>query len=124
MRSFVSEHRHVLAYLALVAGLLVVVARQENTINDVQTIARENRTLIQRVEMLTTDARRAGVDTRSAICRFVVDLDRRNQQTEDFIAELKAGTREPIPGISIADLERSDQGQDATIKSFENLDCL
>ena len=63
------------------------------------------------------------IQTHDALCNFKGDLERRAEQTEMFIGEIRNGVREPIPGISLADLERSYANQTATLASLSDLDC-
>jgi hypothetical protein len=62
-------------------------------------------------------------NTRIALCAFKKDLARRARDTEQFIADVQAGRRKPIPGISLADFQRSLRGQRSTIKSLSDLPC-
>ncbi len=58
-----------------------------------------------------------------ALCTFVEDLQRRIDSSRDYLKKHK-GEKEPIPGITRADLRLSVQRQQATIDSLDGLDCL
>ena len=59
------------------------------------------------------------IQSRSAICSFKRDLQGRAQNTAAFIEALETGQRPPIPGITVADLQRSLAGQRATLRALE-----
>lgn len=63
------------------------------------------------------------LSTHDTLCVFKHDLQRRADDTQVYIIELQHGARQPIPGITIADLRRSLAAQRATIDSLSNLDC-
>lgn len=56
-----------------------------------------------------------------ALCTFVSDLERRANDTREYLRKHEG--REPIPGITRADLRRSLQAQLSTLESFEELRC-
>lgn len=58
---------------------------------------------------------------RAAFCKFRGDLEQRVDNTQTFLDEHPGP--EPIPGIPRATLQRSLDGQRATVKSLSNLDC-
>ena len=89
-------HRNVIAYAVLVAAMLVGVYR-------VESIANENR---------------------ESICRFVIDLTNRRDAQVEYRDDLENGTRPPIPGVTIADIQRSIDSQTATIDAFAELNCM
>ena len=89
------EHRNVLAYAVLVAAMLVGVYR-------VESVAKENR---------------------DSICRFVVNLTERRDAQVEYRDDLEDGTRPPIPGVTIGDIQRSIDQQTATIDAFAELNC-
>lgn len=57
----------------------------------------------------------------SALCAFTKDLERRVETTKDYLDKHEG--REPIPGISRADLRRSITNQRMTLESLEGLEC-
>jgi len=61
------------------------------------------------------------VSNRDTLCAFRRDLVRRHDSTAKFLNENPG--KEPIPGISRADLRRSLSNLKATISSFNDLDC-
>ena len=63
------------------------------------------------------------IQTHDALCKFKGDLEHRAEQTALFVDEIESGKREPIPGISLADLRRSYSNQVATLSSLSDLDC-
>ena len=90
-----------LAFIALVPAIVGLVY--------VGSVAKENRLI--------------ATSTKNALCDFKTDLLVRMASTRRFVGEIKAGERAPIPGISLVDLERSLDNQQATIDSLRDLDC-
>lgn len=80
---------------------------------------RENRQIIERVVKNETNA----LETHAALCTFRADLQRRADNAADFIHAIETGKRPPIEGISVNDLQRSLDGQEATLKSLAPLVC-
>jgi hypothetical protein len=72
-----------------------------------------------RVELLARD----GAKAHEALCAFKLDRARQLADTRIFIRELKSGEREQIPGITIADLERTRIAQASTLAALRGLDC-
>ena len=64
-----------------------------------------------------------GQTAANAICALKNDLQRRVDSTEEFIANLKSGKRDPIPGITVADLERSASSMNQTIAALAVINC-
>lgn len=62
-------------------------------------------------------------ETHDALCAFKLDLAGRAVATAAFLTDLRDGARPPIPGITLGDLERSLDGQQATLDSLKSLDC-
>lgn len=59
----------------------------------------------------------------TALCSFKHDVEARAENTQVFIDDIRTGRREPLPGISLADLERSHAIQRSTLKSLVDLEC-
>jgi hypothetical protein len=57
--------------------------------------------------------------THSALCAFKVDLERRVQAGEEFLAENPEG----VPGISRESIQRSLDSQKSTLLALASLDC-
>lgn len=95
MKRWISGHLTVLAFGIVVVALVIIVVRLED-------LARENRTYI---------------------CRFVADLNERYDRGVKYQADVEAGRVPIIPGLTLADLQRSIDGQKATLESFRGLDC-
>lgn len=66
---------------------------------------------------------RVATETHDALCAFKTDLATRYVNTQLFISQIRKGERPPIPGISIADLKRSADNQQATLMSLDPLEC-
>ena len=79
----------------------------------------ENRELIGRLAANEAEA----LEAHAALCSFKADLARRVATSQKFIADLEAGRRPPIQGISVNDLRRSVDGQQATLDSLGPLEC-
>lgn len=56
-----------------------------------------------------------------ALCAFTADLERRVELTRDLLD--RSNHREPVPGITRADLRRSIQNQRMTLDSLSGLEC-
>ena len=68
----------------------------------------------RKLEAVTTE-------THTALCTFKLDLERRFEDTKDYL-EKHLG-KEPIPGITRADLRRSLDAQRSTLDALGVLDC-
>lgn len=75
--------------------------------------------LSNRATVNTNQANIARIDT--ALCAFVGDLERRADSTAEYLK--KHPGKEPIPGISRADLRRSLENQRRTLDSLKGLKC-
>lgn len=64
-----------------------------------------------------------GVEAKRALCVFRADLERRANDTAEYLAELRSGKREPIPGLTNADFARSLAAQRSTLKALADLEC-
>ncbi len=62
-------------------------------------------------------------ESHSALCAFKNDLTRRHDDGERYVEDVKSGKRELIPGITIADLERSLASQESTLEALVPLHC-
>jgi hypothetical protein len=62
-------------------------------------------------------------ETKTALCALRLDIETRSKSTQEFIDGIRTGRREPIPGISIADLQRSVNSQQSTLEALKPLDC-
>lgn len=103
----------VIVLFAIVVILTVISScRVENVARDARELSRQNRVLVK-----------DGLQAHDALCVFRDDLDNRADQGEQFIADIVAGKRDPIPGITIPDLQRSVAGQRSTLKALSVLDC-
>lgn len=71
---------------------------------------------LYRVELLAQENRRY-------TCRFVNDLAARHESGEKYLADVLHGRRQIIPGLTIADLQRTLDAQHTTLQAFEGLDC-
>ena len=58
-----------------------------------------------------------------ALCTLRADLEERVVRSRDYLDDLDLGRREPIPGISRADIVQSIENQDRTIRALSPLDC-
>lgn len=63
------------------------------------------------------------VETNAALCAFKSNLEQRALDAEQYIADVQDGKREVIPGITIADLQRSLFNQQQTLDALEELSC-
>lgn len=63
------------------------------------------------------------IQTHDSLCNFKLDLEVRQANTEQFVTDIEEGRRQPIPGISLADLKRSLEAQTRTLSSLSDLDC-
>lgn len=64
-----------------------------------------------------------GKEAHDALCAFKLDLTGRAKNTQDYIDDVQTGKRVIINGLTIADLTRSRDQQDATLRSLRNLKC-
>lgn len=76
-------------------------------------------TLLAMVSILAAYA----IQSHDSLCSFKGDLADRHENTVLFIAAIRTGQREPIQGISVGDLVRSERAQAATLRSLGSLDC-
>lgn len=102
----------VLLFTAVLAAFAYSLIQNHRQTAAVQRLAEQNRIIVLQ-----------GKQAHDALCVFRADLDRRAVDGENFIADLVAGRRDPIPGITIADLQRSVAGQRSTLEALSNLDC-
>lgn len=58
-----------------------------------------------------------------ALCTLRNDLESRVVRSRDYLDDLDTGVRDPIPGISRADIVTGIQNQERTISALNNLDC-
>lgn len=72
---------------------------------------------------IAKENRERSIEVRDSLCSFKRDLGRRHDQTAEFVAQIESGVRRPIAGISVADLERSRDNLQITLKSLSGLDC-
>lgn len=61
--------------------------------------------------------------TRDALCDFKHDVERRRDLSAEFRDQIRDGDRPPIPGVSIADLDRSVENLQSTLDALSDLDC-
>lgn len=61
--------------------------------------------------------------TRTYMCRFVGNLEQRRDASDAYLQDVLHGRRPIIPGLQIADLQQSLDAQNATLASFQGLDC-
>lgn len=66
---------------------------------------------------------RLAAENHNVLCAFKHDREESAERTRTFISELKSGIRPPIPGITVADLERTLANIDSTLKALRQLDC-
>lgn len=64
-----------------------------------------------------------GREAHDALCAFRADLERRADDGQAYLDDVRAGKREPIPGFTLTDIQRSIDGQRATLRSLGDLDC-
>jgi hypothetical protein len=76
--------------------------------------ARENAQTQDRLQAVATE-------THSALCTFKADLQARFENTKEYLA--KHPGKEPIPGITRADLRRSLDAQRSTLDALSVLEC-
>lgn len=62
-------------------------------------------------------------ETHESLCALKTDVKHRASNTQRFLDEIRRGDRPQIPGISIADLERSLASQRATLLALVTLKC-
>lgn len=62
-------------------------------------------------------------ETHASLCALKGDLERRYESGSDYVRDVEAGRRKPVPGITPADLERSLQNQRATLSALSRLHC-
>lgn len=63
------------------------------------------------------------VSTNRALCSFVSNLRQRVESSEAYLADVQAGRRQAIQGITEQDIKQSLNGQKATLASLEPLHC-
>ena len=90
---------HVLVLIAVVAVTLAGYYRADAKVSEVAT------------------------EAHASLCAFKLDLERRNAEGEKFVKAIREGQRPPIPGLTLAELERSLDHQKRTLDSLEDLDC-
>lgn len=105
----------VVAALAISVQTYVLVHQQRRLDRQQdQTVA-----LIHQNRMLA----KQGAQARDAFCALRIERIQQIQQTKDYIADLEAGRRQPIPGITIADLKRSLLTPEGTLRATSDLGC-
>ena len=77
----------------------------------------------ERTEREAARAAAEAAQTHDALCALKFDLQRRANDTQEFLDDLATGQREPIPGLTVADLKRSLNGQQSTLASLKHLEC-
>lgn len=100
------------SFVALVAVAFVITSALGYEI-------KQNRDVLDRLEVGEAEA----IQAHDALCSFRKDLKGRTARTREFMADVEAGRRPPIAGISTNDLQRSLDGQEATLKSLDPLKC-
>ncbi len=98
------EWRGVLAYCVIAAVLALTLY------TNAKTSGQQQRALEQ-----------VARETHTALCTFTDDLERRLESTIKYLH--KHPGREPIPGITRADLRRSVVNQKATLAALDELHC-
>jgi hypothetical protein len=58
-----------------------------------------------------------------ALCTLRQDFEGRVQSSRDYLYDLDTGRREPLPGITRADIVTGIKNQERTIRALGNLDC-
>jgi hypothetical protein len=58
-----------------------------------------------------------------ALCALRADLEVRAESSQEYLADLDAGRREPIPGITRRDITDGIQNQRRTIRALGSLEC-
>lgn len=61
--------------------------------------------------------------THDALCTFKANIQDRLTASQQFLDQIRDGKRQPIPGISNADLQRSIDARQETLRSLSTLDC-
>lgn len=64
-----------------------------------------------------------GAAAKDALCALRQNIHERSVATAGFIANIQSGQRPPISGITIADLQRSLDGQRQTLQTLRSLNC-
>lgn len=59
----------------------------------------------------------------NALCVLRGDYERRLATSEEYVKDVRARKREPVPGITQADLQRSIDGLRSNINALSGLDC-
>jgi hypothetical protein len=58
-----------------------------------------------------------------ALCALRADLVVRVDRSKEYLADLDAGRRKPIPGITRSDIADGVANQERTIRALKGLDC-
>lgn len=83
----------------------------------------QNRAVIDDVHDQQVKIAALAKSTNSALCSFKADLQRRIDNSQKYIDDVKAGRRQIIATITIAELETSVANQRATIRGLAMLPC-
>lgn len=59
----------------------------------------------------------------AALCVLRHDLQARVQRSEQYLVDVAVGNREPIAGVTTADINDSISNQQRTIRALSVLDC-
>lgn len=62
-------------------------------------------------------------ENHAVLCAFKHDRQESAERTRQFISELRSGIRPAIPGITVADLERTLANVESTLNALRQLDC-
>lgn len=79
----------------------------------------ENRELLNRLSRNETEA----LEAHDALCTFRADLERRATRAREYLEDVETGRRPLVEGVTVNDLRRSLDGQEATLVSLGTLDC-
>jgi hypothetical protein len=72
---------------------------------------------------LERDQANRGDQARAALCVFAVNLQNQINSSRQYVDDVRAGIRPPIPGVSANDIAISIHRQQITINSLKSLHC-
>lgn len=69
------------------------------------------------------ETERLAAETHSALCAFKGDVAERQRTARQYLADVRSGRREPIPGITVAEIAEAVRTRQDTLDALSSLDC-
>ena len=112
-----------LSFWLLLLVAVLVTSCQGYQLRETRHLISENRERINEHNRIVMQLKVLTETTNGALCSFVTNLEQRIATAQDYIADVKSGEREGVPGITLTEVQQSVSNQQATLDSLSGLPC-